>query len=100
MNALLRTDSGAFETTVRRRMISLTGFVVRMGEEYLPSRVMVVEMFGGWGYSGGEKRDRMKDLEEDVKATGIKFNMDHEAARKVGRWHRWVGEGPDVFMWE
>ena len=32
-NALLKTDSGAFETTVRRRMISPTGFVVRMGEE-------------------------------------------------------------------
>ena len=40
----------------------------------------------------------MKDLEEDLKAFGIKFEGRHEAAQNVGRWFRWVEEGAEVFM--
>ena len=79
-NALLRTDSESVEATVRRRTILFAGFVARMGEERLPRRVMFGEMLGGKGYSGGQEWDWMKDLEEDHKALGIKFEGWHEAA--------------------
>jgi len=97
-NALLRTDSESVETTVRRRRILFAGFVARMGEERLPRRVMFGEMLGGKGYSGGQEWDWMKDLEEDLKAFGIKFEGWREAAQKVGRWFRRVEEGAEVFM--
>ena len=84
-NALLSTDSESVETTVRRRRTLSSGFVARMGEERLPRRVMFGEMLGGKGYSGGQEWDWMKDLEEDLKAFGIKFEGWREAAQKVGR---------------
>ena len=59
---------------------------------------MFGEMLGGKGYSGGQERDWMKDLEEDPKAFGIKFEGWREAAQKVGRWFRRVEEGAELFM--
>ena len=93
-----RTDSESVETTLRRRRILFAGFVARMGEERLPRRVMVGEMLGSKGYSGGQKWDWMKDLEEDLKAFGITFEGWREAAHKVGRWYRRVEDGAEVFM--
>ena len=34
---------------------------------------MFGEMLGGKGYSGGQEWDWVKDVEEDLKAFGIKF---------------------------
>ena len=51
----------------------LAGFVARMRDERLPRRVMFGEMLGGKGYSGGQEWDWVKDVEEDLKAFGIKF---------------------------
>ena len=82
---LLRTDSESVETTLRRRRIWFAGFVARMGEERLPRRVKSGEMLGGRGYCGGQEWDWMKDLEEDLKAFGIKFEGWRKAAQKVGR---------------
>ena len=59
---------------------------------------MFGEMLGGKGYSGEQERDWMKDLEEDPKAFGIKFEGWREAAQKVGRWFRRVEEGAELFM--
>ena len=67
------SDSESIETTVRRRRVLFAGFVARMGEDRLPRRVMFGEMLGDEGYSGEEEWDWMKDLEEDLKAFGIKF---------------------------
>ena len=64
------------------------GFVARMGEERLPRRVMFGEMLGGKGYHGVQEWDWMKDLDEDLKAFGIKFEGWREAAQKFGRWVR------------
>ena len=46
---------------------------------------MFGEMLGGKGYAGGQEWDWMKDLEEDLKAFGIKFEAWREAAQRVGR---------------
>ena len=40
----------------------------------------------------------MKDLEEDLKAFGIKFEGWREAAQKVDRLFRRVEEGAELFM--
>ena len=40
----------------------------------------------------------MKDIEEDLKAFGTKFEGWCEAAQKVGRWFRRGEEGAEVFM--
>ena len=97
-NAPLRTDSESVETTVRRRRILFAGFVARMREERLSRRVMFGEMLGGEGYSGGQAWHWMEDLEEDLKAFGIKFEGWCEAAQKVGRSFRRVEEWAEVFM--
>ena len=57
-----------------------------MGEERLPRRVMFGEMLGGKGYSREQEWDWMKDLDEDLKDFGIKFEGWREASQKVGRW--------------
>ena len=44
-----------------------------MGEERLPHRVMFRELVGGKGYSGGQEKEWMVRLEEDMSAFGIKF---------------------------
>ena len=84
-NARLRADSESVETTARRRRILFAGSVARMGEEHLPRMAMFGEMLGGKGYSAGQEWDWMKDLEEDLKAFGIKFEGWREAVQKVGR---------------
>ena len=43
----------------------------------------VREMLGGKGYSGGQEWDWMNDLEEDLKAFGIKFEAWRETAQMV-----------------
>ena len=45
---------------------------------------MFGEIPGGKGYSGGQEWDSMKDLEEELKEFGIKFEGWREAAQKVG----------------
>ena len=72
--------------------------MARMGEGRLPRRVMFGEMRGGKGYSGGQEWDWMKDLEEDLKASGIEFDGWRKAAQKVGRWFRRPKEGAEVVM--
>ena len=47
------------------------GFVARMGEESLPQRVMFGELVGGKGYSGGQEKDWMVHLKEDVSSKGV-----------------------------
>ena len=53
-------------------------------------------MLGGKGYAGEQEWDWTKDLEEDLKAFGIKFEGWREAVQKVGRWFRRVEEGAEV----
>ena len=54
--ALAKTASESIEAIVRKRRILFAGFVARMGEERLPQRVMLGELVGGKGYSGGQRR--------------------------------------------
>ena len=84
-DALAKT--GSIEATVRKRRKLFAGFVVHMGEESLPQRVVFGELVGGEGYSGGQAKDWMDCcLEEDMTEFGMKFKGWRKVAQKAGRW--------------
>ena len=82
-DALANTASESIEAIVRKRRMLLAGFVARMGEECLPQRVMFGEFVGGKGYSGGQEKDWMDYLTEDMSIFRMKFEGWRKAAQKV-----------------
>ena len=58
---------------VRKREKLFAIFVARMREERLPQRMMFGDLFGSKGYSGGEEKDWMVLLKEDMSTFGTKF---------------------------
>ena len=71
-----------------------------MGEERLLQRVMFGELVGGKGYSGGQEKDWLVHLKEDMSVFGMKFEGWRKATQKAGRWFRRVEEGAELFMWK
>ena len=69
-----------------------------MGEKRLLQRVMFGELVGGKGYSGGQEKEWMAHLKEDMSVYGMKFGGWRKAAQKAGRWFRRVEEGAELFM--
>ena len=65
-DALAQTDSESVEVIVRKLRILFARFVARRGEERLPQRVMFGELVGDKGYSGGQEKDWMSHLKEDL----------------------------------
>ena len=96
--ALAKTSSESIEAIVRKRRILFTGLVALMGEERLPQRVMFGELVGGKGYSGGQEKDWLAHLKEDMSVFGMKFEGRRKAARKAGKWFRRVEKGAKLFM--
>ena len=84
-DALAKTASESIKAIVRKRRILFAGFVARMGEERLPQRVMFGELVGGESYSGGQEKDWMDHLKEDMSVFGMKFEGWRKAAQKAGR---------------
>ena len=95
-HALAKTASESIDAIVRKRRILFAGFVARMGERRLPQRVMFRELVGGKGYSGGQEKDWIAHLKEDMSVFGMKFEGWRKAAQKAGRWFRRVEEGAKV----
>ena len=85
-DALAQTDSESVEAIVRKRRMLFAAFVARIGEERLPQRVMFGGLVGGKGYSGGQKKDLMAHLKEDMSVFGMKFEGWRKAAQKAGSW--------------
>ena len=65
-DAFAKTASESIEVIVRKRRILFAGFVARTGEERRPQRVMFGELVGGKGYSGGQVKDWLDHLKEDM----------------------------------
>ena len=97
-DALAKTASESIEAIVRKRRMLFGGFVARVGEERLPQRVMFGELVGGKGYSGGQEKDWLVHLKDDMLVFGMKFEAWRKAAKKAGRWFRRVEEGAELFM--
>ena len=87
-DTLAKTASESIEAIVRRRRILFAGFVARIEEERLLQRVMFGELVGGKGYSGGQEKNWLAHLKEDMSVFGMKFGEWRKAARKAGRWFR------------
>ena len=98
VHAVVKTDLPSIEATVRRRKILFAGFVARIGEERVPSRVMFGETIGGKGYSFGQEKDWMGRIEDfrgfDIKSKGWR----RETAQTASKWLRWVEEGAEAYM--
>ena len=56
-----------------------------MGEERLPQRVMFGDLVRGKGYSGGQGKDWMAHLKEDMSVFRMKFEGWRKAAQKADR---------------
>ena len=59
---------------------------------------MLGELVGGKGYSGGQEKDWLVHLKEDMSVFGVKFEGWRKAAQKAGRWFRRVEKGAESFM--
>ena len=79
---------------MRKRRMLFAGFVALMGEERLPQRVMFGQFLGGEAYTGGQEKDWIDHLKEDMSAFGMKFEGLRKTAQKVDRWFRRVEEEP------
>ena len=69
-----------------------------MGRERLPQRVMFGELVGGKGYSGGQEKDWMGHLKEDMSVFGMKFEGWRKSTQKAGRWFRRVEKRAEFFI--
>ena len=58
---------------MRKQRLLFAGFVAHMREWRLPLRVMLGELVGGRGYSGGQGKDWLVYLKEDMAVFGMKF---------------------------
>ena len=72
-DALAKTASESIEAIVRKRRILFAGFVARKEQKRLPQRVMFGELVGDKGYSGGQEKDWMAHLKEDMLVFGMNF---------------------------
>ena len=96
--SITHTAFQSIEAIVRRQRILFAGFVARMGEERLPQREMFGELVGGKGYSGGQEKDWLVHLKEDMSFFGMNFEGWRKSAQKAGRWFRCVEEEAEFFM--
>ena len=97
-DALAKTASESIEAIVRKRRILFAEFVARMEEERMPQRVMFGELVVGKDYSGGQEKNWMVHLKEDMSAFGMTFEEWRKTAQKAGRWIRRIEEGAESFM--
>ena len=74
------------------------GFVARMEDTTLPKCVMFVEMVGGAGCVGGQRKERMASFLDDLRAFGINADQWTTAVQDEGKWPRSVEQGAKRFM--
>ena len=68
LDTLFETGSESIEATLRRSRILLAGFVARMEDTRLPRCVMFGELVGDAGCVGGEEKEWMECLLDDLRA--------------------------------
>ena len=88
LGTLIKTRSESIEATLRRRRILFAGFVARMEDTRLPKCVMFVEMVGGAGCVGGQRKEWMGRFLDDLGAFGINADQWTTAAQDEGEWRR------------
>ena len=69
-----------------------------MEDTRLPKCVMLGELVGAKVSSGGQEKERMGCLLDDVRAFGMKTDQWTTAAQDEGEWYRAAKEGAELFM--
>ena len=98
LDTLVKTGSESIEATLRKRRILFAGFVVRMEDTRLPKCVMFGEVVGGAGSAGGQEKEWMGCLLDDLRAFGIQTDQWTVAAQDEGEWHKKAKQGAEHFM--
>ena len=98
LDTLVKTGSESIEATLRRRRILFAGFVARMEETRLPKCVMFGEMVRRAGCVGGQEKEGMGCLLDDLGAFGINADQWTTAARDDREWRRTAEQGAEHFM--
>ena len=76
----------------------IAGFVVRMEDTRLPKCMMFVELVGGAGCMGGQKKEWMRCFLDDLRALDINADQWTTAAQDEGEWRRTAEQGAEHFM--
>ena len=71
LDTLIEAVSESIEATLRSRRILFAGFVARMEDTRLPKCVMFVELMGGAGCVGDQRKEWMRCFLDDFRAFGI-----------------------------
>ena len=98
LDTLLKTGSESIEANLRRRRVLFAGFVVRMEDTKLPKCVMFGEMVGGAGCVGGQEKNWLGCLLDDLRAFGINADQWTTAAQDKGEWRRTAEQGVEHFI--
>ena len=72
------------------------GFVARMEDTKPPKCVMFGEMVGGAGCVGGQEKEWMGCLLDDLRAFGINADQWTTAAPDEGEWRRTAEQGGNI----
>ena len=70
LDTLVKTGSESIDATLRKRRILFAGFVARMEDTRLPKCVMFGELVGGAVSAGGQEKEWMGCLLDDLRAFG------------------------------
>ena len=94
----MKTGSESIEATLRKRRILFAGFVARMEDTRLPKCVMFGELVGGAVPAGGQEKEWMGCLLDDLRAFGIETDQWRIAAQDAEEWYKIVIQGAEFFM--
>ena len=83
---------------MRRRWILFAGFIARMEDTRLTKCVMFRELVGGAGCVGGQRKEWMGCLLDDLRAFGINTDQWMTAAQDEGEWRKTAEQGAERFM--
>ena len=97
LDTLVKTGSESIEVSLRSRRILFAGFAARMEDTRQPKCVMFGEMVGGAGRVGGQEKEWMECLLDDLRAFGINADQWTTAALDKGEWRRTAEQGAEYF---
>ena len=97
LDTLVKTGSESIEAILRKRRILFAGFVARMENTRLPKCVIFGELVGDAGSAGGQEKECMGCLLDNLRVYGIHPDKWTIAAQDKGEGHRTAKQGAEFF---
>ena len=91
----MKTGSESIEAIMRRKRILLMGFVARMEDTRLPKCVMFGELVGGAGCVGGQEKEWMGCLLDDLSTNADQWTTEAQDERER---HKTAEQGAEHLM--